>query len=254
MKRIMRGRVSREGPSRRALALPVFRHGLIGLAGLAVGVFLYWAGPDLANRMIPAEGPGEIKKSSDQREPSIDLGPSPRVAPTDKQEGPTAAPDTDKNATQTGSQEGSGPKSGETILQTIKVAKGQTLSKLAIQYYGKSNESLVDLILTHNPSITDADLILVDQEIRLPQLKEEALLFPASDHTFSLHLGTFPSLKKASQFRNGLALPGKRIAVQPREFSPRKRWYRVEVVPYQTDKEALAAIRMLREKGLLPFF
>ncbi len=254
VKRKMRGRISGEEPSRRVLSIPAFRYGLIVLAGLAVGVFLYWTGPDLANRMIPSKIPREIKKSAEGREPPAELSPSPKAEPTEKHEVLTVAPDTDKNATRGESPEGGDYRSGKSISRTIKVTKGQTLSKLAFQYYGKSNESLVDLILTRNPSITNADLILVNQEIHLPELKEEALLAQAPDKTIRIHLGTFSSLSQVALFRNGLALPGKRIAVQPKKVSHRKSWYRVEAAPYQTEKEALTDIRMLRGKGLLPFF
>ncbi len=254
VKRKMRGRVSGEKPFRRPLSLLTSRFGLIVLAGLAVGVFLYLAGPDLANRMIPSKDPGEIKQSAERREPPAELSPPPPPAQTEKREGLTAAPEIDEKATRGGSSEGGDPKSGESLFQTIKVTKGQTLSKLAIHYYGKSNESLVDLILTRNPSITDADLILVDQEIHLPELKEETLLAQAPDKTIRVHLGTFSSLNKATLFKNSLTLQDDRIAVKPKKVSPRVTWYRLEATHYRTEKEALADIRMLRGKGLLPFF
>ncbi len=254
VKRKMRGRIFGAKASFRPLSLLTSRFGLIVLAGLAVGVFLYLAGPDLANQIIPSNGPGEIKKTAERRDPPAELRPSPSPAQTGKREGLTTTPDIDTNATQGGSQEGGDPRSGESIFQTIKVTKGQTLSKLAIQYYGKSNESLVDLILARNPSITDADLILVDQEIHFPELKEETLLAPAPEKTIRVHLGTFSSLNKATLFKNSLILRGHRIAVQPKKVSPRVTWYRVEATDYRTENEALADIKMLRGKRLLAFF
>jgi general secretion pathway protein A len=254
VKRKMRGRIFGAKASYRPLSLRTSRFGLIVLAGLAVGVFLYLAGLDLANRVIPSKGPGEIKKSAERMEPPSELSPYPQAAPTEKREGLTATADTDTNATQVGSQEGGDSRSGESIFRTIKVTRGQTLSKLAIHYYGKSNESLVDLILTRNPSITDADLILVDQEIHLPELKEETLLAQATDKTIRVHLGTFSRLNKATLFKNSLTLRGNEIDVKHKKVSPRVTWYRVEATHYRTEKEALADIKMLRGKRLLPFF
>lgn len=150
VKRKMRGRIFGAKASFRPLSLRTSRFGLIVLAGLAVGVFLYLAGPDLANRMTPSKGPGEIKKSA--------------------------------------------------------------------------------------------------------ELKEETLLAQAPDKTIRVHLGTFSSLNKATLFKNSLILRGNRIAVQPKKVSPRVTWYRVEAIDYRTENEALADIRMLRGKGLLPFF
>ena len=96
--------------------------------------------------------------------------------------------------------------------------------------------------------------VFLDQEIHLPELKEETLLALAPDKTIRVHLGTFSSISQAARFRNSLALPGQRTAVQPIKVSPRKHWYRVEAAPYRTEQEALADIRMFREKGFLPFF
>ena len=112
VKRIMRGRVSGEKLFRRPLSLLTSRFGLIVLAGLAVGVFLYLAGPDLANRMIPSEGPGEIKKSVERREPPAELSPSPKAAQTENREGQTAAPEIDENATRGDPRKGVTPSPG----------------------------------------------------------------------------------------------------------------------------------------------
>lgn len=256
VKKKIRGRTSGDEPTLRSLAILAFRYGLIVLAGLTVGVFLYFNGTDFSNWMFPSKGPGEINKSAERREPPVELGPSPRAELTKNREGLAAPPDPDKRATpgESPERERGATLPGESISQTIKVTKGQALSKIALQYYGKSNESLVDLIITHNPSITDADLILVNQEIHLPELKEETLLASKPDKTIIVHLGTFSSYNQAILFKNNLPLSSARTAVRSKKVSRQVAWHRVEAVQYGTIKDALADIRILREKGLLPFF
>ena len=140
------------------------------------------------------------------------------------------------------------------LTRKIQVKKGDYLSKLVVNHYGKLNESLIDLVLNHNPSISNIDLVLVDQQIKLPELNEETLIVPVSDEHFSVHLGTFPGLKEAHQFINQLTLNRKNITVKPKKVSRRQTWYRVEAGSYESRKEALEVIKTLREKRLLPFF
>jgi general secretion pathway protein A len=140
------------------------------------------------------------------------------------------------------------------LTRKIQVKEGDYLSKLVANHYGKLNESLIDLVLNHNPSIKNIDLVLVDQQIRLPELNEETLIVPISDEHFSVHLGTFSSLKEADQFINQLTLNRKNITVKPKKVSRRQTWYRVEAGSFESKMEALQVIKNLREKRLLPFF
>jgi general secretion pathway protein A len=135
-------------------------------------------------------------------------------------------------------------------VHTIQVKEGDYLSKLVLSYYGKLNESLIDLVLTHNPSLSNVDLVLVDQQIKFPEIKEDKLIVPAPDQYFRVHLGTFESLMEANQFKKY----SNNITVSPKKVSPRQTWYRVEAGPYKDKTEALEIIKRLREKKLLPFF
>jgi general secretion pathway protein A len=139
-------------------------------------------------------------------------------------------------------------------IRGIQVARGMTLSDLTLQYYGKLNESLIDLVLFYNPTIKNIDLILVDQKIQLPALSEEALIIPAADKTFRVHLGTFPDLGKTTGFNHQSVLKGTKITIQPKSISLKQKWYRLEAGPFENRQEALEAIKTLRGKGLLPFF
>jgi hypothetical protein len=135
------------------------------------------------------------------------------------------------------------------------VKEGDYLSKLVADHYGKFNESLIDLVLSHNPSLKNIDLVLVDQQITIPEVSEEILIIPASSNGhFSVHLGTFSGSNEARLFRNQLPLRRQNITVKPKKVSPGQTWFRVEAEAYGSKKEALEVIKRLREKKLLPFF
>jgi hypothetical protein len=139
-------------------------------------------------------------------------------------------------------------------IRLIQVKKGTTLSFLALQYYGKFNESLIDLILFYNPNIKNIDLIHVDQKIQTPELSEEALIIQGANKKYGIHLGTFSDSKKANKFKNQSALIGEKITIQSKNISSKRTWYRVEAGIFESKQEALAVIKTLRGKGLLPFF
>ena len=136
----------------------------------------------------------------------------------------------------------------------IQVKQGDNLSRISLQYYGKFNKSLVDLISRHNPSIKDLDLILVDQVVQLPELTEETLLTPTQDQTRRIFLGTFLNREQAAKFKIEPALKGKKIIMENRKGSGQNTWIRVEAENYDSNQEALAALKTLRAKKLLPFF
>ena len=140
------------------------------------------------------------------------------------------------------------------LARKIQVKRGDYLTKLVVAHYGRFNESLIDLVLSYNPSISNIDLVLIDQQIKFPELHEEILIVPVSDGHFSVHLGTFPGLNEARQFINQLTLNRKNITVKPKKVSRRQTWYRVEAESYESKKEALQVIKALKEKRLLPFF
>jgi general secretion pathway protein A len=163
-------------------------------------------------------------------------------------------PEGSRNPGEEKSLKGQGPAPSSSLVRIIQVKKGDYLSKLVFHHYGKINESLIDLVLNHNPSISNIDLVLVDQQIKLPELNEEILIVPASDKYFSAHLGTFASLIDANQLKNQPELKGSNITVKPKKVSPRETWYRVEAGPYESKQEALEVVKTLREKKLLLFF
>jgi hypothetical protein len=137
---------------------------------------------------------------------------------------------------------------------TVTVEKGQTLTLLAQKYYHTGNTTLVALILDFNPEITNANLILIDQRIKIPKMTGELLILPSTDRTYKIHLGTFQNPEFVRFYKDASALKGKAIEIFPRKVSSQDTWYRVVVGPFGNKGECLTVIDQLKEKGLLPVF
>jgi nucleoid-associated protein YgaU len=58
----------------------------------------------------------------------------------------------------------------EPAEQTLVVERGDTLGKLSIKVYGRSNERVLGIIQKNNPVIRDPDLILPGQKLIFPPL------------------------------------------------------------------------------------
>jgi len=138
--------------------------------------------------------------------------------------------------------------------ESIIVKKGQSINRLARQYYGGSNITRADLILDSNPEITNANLISVNQKVMMPKITEERLIVKSSDRTYKINVGTFWSPKFAEVYRSEPSLRGKEIKIVAKKAAPNETWYRVVVGKFNSEDEALKVISTLRDKKLLPLF
>jgi general secretion pathway protein A len=145
--------------------------------------------------------------------------------------------------------------SGENKIKEILVVKeGQTISFLARKYYGIVNRTLIGLILDLNPEITDVNLIIVDQKMKIPEIKEELFVIQFPDHTYKIAAGTFQTPDPSKVYTHEQILKGQKVEVFPRKVSPRETWYQVLIGNFDNEKEALKMIDLLKEKRLLPAF
>jgi len=144
------------------------------------------------------------------------------------------------------------PDTGIRVKKIVQVKVGTTLSLLSLKYYKEANTTLIDYILKLNPEITNPNLILVDQKIKIPEITESLLLQQSSNGEYKVHLGTFVNPRYAAQYIDEIDLPGEKVEVVPRKVSQTETWYRVLAGPYLSKNEGLKAIEELKEKGLLP--
>jgi len=140
------------------------------------------------------------------------------------------------------------------LKKIVTVKKGETISRLAQEYYGMVNLTLIDLLLEFNPAVTNVNLILVDQEIKIPTITEALLIIQSPDHTYKIHAGTFENPDPARIYGDERALKGKSIETFPRKVSPRNTWHRVLIGKFDNKEEVLKMTFLLKEKGLLPAF
>ena len=140
------------------------------------------------------------------------------------------------------------------LKEVVTVEEGQTLYYMAQKYYHMANTTLIDLILDCNPEITNANLIISNQKIKISKITEELLILQDTDHTYKIHVGTFQNSSFVRFYRNEPVLKGKVIEVFSRRVSPKDNWYRVVVGPFANKEDCLKVIDQLKGKGLLPVF
>jgi general secretion pathway protein A len=144
------------------------------------------------------------------------------------------------------------PDTGIRVKTIVEVKVGTTLSLLALKYYKDADTTLIDHILKLNPEITNPNLILVDQKIKIPEITESLLLLQSSNGVCKVHLGTFSNRRYAARYMDEIDLPREKMEVVPRKVSRTETWYRVLAGPYLSKNEGLKAIDELKQKGLLP--
>jgi general secretion pathway protein A len=228
------------------------QYGLIALGILFLGAGFWWFQERVSTRQTPSKSLGNIQAGAEKRD-SARLSPGSSPAEKSQIPGPALGLTEPQKTDPEKLTIRETPRSAPPTARRIMVKRGNNLSSLSVQYYGKFNESLVDLISRYNPSIKDLDLIMVDQVIQLPVLAEETLLTSGPDG-FGIILGTFRDQEQAGRFKVEPALKGKKVILEPRRGSRRGTWVRVEAGNYGSKEEALAALKTLRTKKLLPFF
>jgi type II secretory pathway predicted ATPase ExeA len=139
-------------------------------------------------------------------------------------------------------------------MESIVVKKGQSINHLAQQYYGRSNITRCDFILDSNPEITNANIISVNQKVRMPKITEERLLVQSSDRKYKINVGTFRSPIFAELYRSEPSLRGKEIEIVARKATPKETWYKVVVGKFDSKDEVLKMISILKDRKLLPLF
>jgi phage tail protein X len=134
----------------------------------------------------------------------------------------------------------------------VTVAKNNCISRLAQRHYNRTNPTIISLILDANPSITDVNLILINQPVKIPEITKNSLIVEKPDGFCRIYLGTFETPDAAKRYQYEAILKEKEINVIPRKVSPRETWYRVEVNKISSRDECLQVINTLQQKGLMP--
>jgi general secretion pathway protein A len=136
----------------------------------------------------------------------------------------------------------------------VTVKKGWTLSLMAQQHYGLVNPTILDILLEHNPQITDVNQISADEQMKIPTITDELLLGRDADGKYQIYLGTFGNQRSIQALRQHPLLQGKTFKTAKRKVSSNVLWYRVTVGEFPSREDALQALRSLKQQGVLPAF
>jgi type II secretory pathway predicted ATPase ExeA len=93
-------------------------------------------------------------------------------------------------------------------FQYIEVFPEDSISGIAIRYYGQASPTILDLMKMANPAVHDINSIGVGQTLRLPQLEEGLVLLRQSDGRHGLLLMSTPSHSLAKDIRAALRRRG----------------------------------------------
>ena len=145
-----------------------------------------------------------------------------------------------------------GTRSKAEFEEIVTVKVGESIFELCRRYYGLTNVTLMDIVLDFNPGLENANLIRVNQKIRLPRITEELLILENPDQTYQIHAGTYADPDASRRYSNVSALKEKDIEVIPRKVSPGDTWYRVVIGRFENRDEALKMIHLLKGRGLVP--
>ena len=230
---------------------------LAGFLLLCLAGFLIWLNKDSSQPTLETSKRGIIRKSAPEAS-------RPATTPKTEQKlegeikSPAAPVETGTPAAETLSVTSypatsfMGTRGKAEFEEIITVKVGETIFELCRRYYGLTNATLMDIVLDFNPGLENANLIRVNQKIRLPRMTEELLILENPDQTYQIHAGTFADPGASKRYRNAALLKEKDIEVIPRKVSPGDTWYRVVIGRFDTRDEALKMIRLLKGRGLVP--
>jgi type II secretory pathway predicted ATPase ExeA len=135
--------------------------------------------------------------------------------------------------------------------KSVTVPKDATLTSLAVMHYGYSSPMILDLILEMNPEITDIDIILHGQTVRLPEITDASAILAFSESSYKIQIGTFTRQRELRDLQQVLHLKNENVEIVSRKVSPSHSWYRILIGPFASHEECLTALRKLRGNAKL---
>jgi hypothetical protein len=128
---------------------------------------------------------------------------------------------------------------------------GGSFYTLALKHYQRANETIFDLIVQANPTITNVRRISDEKKITLPIITSESYLEQADDGTYRLYIGTFETFDLATAYSKKVDNQGKLFSIKPHQFSPQDTWYRLTMGEYTNKRDVLETAQLLKEADLI---
>lgn len=134
---------------------------------------------------------------------------------------------------------------GRESSRTITVKPGDSLAKLALSIYGRTDEKILKMLREHNPGIQDIHLIGVGQKIFFPPLTGFARA-----PTFTVHIASFQTFDPAQDLFIKLIKDGHEAYIMPVFSSLQGRQFQVTAGNFVGHKEADEFAHMMIRKGI----
>jgi LysM repeat protein len=130
-------------------------------------------------------------------------------------------------------------KTKKTPATLITVKRGDTLTKLAIDQYGRVDGEILDMIKQQNPNLNNVDLISIGQEILFP-----ALSIKSGEAYYTVQIGSYKDFKNAQEQFQRLIQNGNEAFILP--IADEEQAFRVTLGRFQSRPEAeLFALSLL---------
>jgi general secretion pathway protein A len=142
--------------------------------------------------------------------------------------------------------EPAGPRLDGVRFARVRVQPGDSVSGIAIRRYGQASPTILDLMKLANPNVTDIDMIVVGQTIRLPQLEEAFPILNEGDGRYALLAYSTVEGWRANTLSDELKSKGFSASVSHGRLGATKPIYRVVVGGFNSRDEVLEAGRRLQ--------
>jgi len=130
--------------------------------------------------------------------------------------------------------------------KVVTVSSGDTVAKLAAEYYGRVDERILKAVKEANPGLSNIDLVYKGQKISLPQLEAgQRVLYSAS-------VASYHSMDEARAVFSDLTSKGYKATIYPYMDDKENTWYRITIGAFTSRQDAILYSKQLREKGF-PF-
>lgn len=125
----------------------------------------------------------------------------------------------------------------------ITVSSGDTIAKLAADYYGRIDAGILQAVKKANPDIPSLDLIHRGQKISLPKLNI------VSQVLFSVSVASFQNMNEAKALFSDLVGKGHQATIYPYTDTEGTIWYRLTIGAFTGRQEAIDYSKQLQIKG-----
>jgi len=125
----------------------------------------------------------------------------------------------------------------------VTINEGDTVAKVAADYYGRVDEGVLSAVKAANPGIANPDLVHKGQKINLPRLETRSQVL------FSVSVVSYRSIDEAKKAFSELIAKGNQATIYPYLDEQQNTLYRVTIGTYTSRQEAIDQAKQLRDKG-----